>query len=384
MKILFASNAPWTPSGYGVQSNLLVNYLKKYIQQIVFLTNFGLAGGSFEKDGITYLPDDFGNWCNTSIRFHLESQRPDIIISLADWFVFNHEEWNSIGAPWLNWTPIDLNINKKFDRLQRYLDNCPGVVAMSNFGFDELKKFGKKPLSMIYHALDPNAFKINDKQRARKVMGFNEDNIFLIGMNMANKDAAENRKAFGSQFEAVKKFINQHKDLNVYLFLNTEPSPRFGGIDLIELLKNNRFDLNKVIFTNPAKLLNNPYTSEEMALWYNSLDVLLNASSGEGFGVPIIEAQACGVPVISHEATAMKELTFYGYSVKSDKKKKIKVEQYGYRYLPSVGDIVNGLNFILENRNEELSKEVSEQIRNNFSIDKIGLQWLELIKGIRG
>jgi glycosyltransferase involved in cell wall biosynthesis len=80
-----------------------------------------------------------------------------------------------------------------------------------------------------------------------------------------------------------------------------------------------------------------------MAHLYNSLDVLMNASSGEGFGVPIIEAQACGVPVLTHNATSMTELTFYGYSAKSNKKLKKNIINYGYRYMPSVEDMVKGL-----------------------------------------
>ena len=33
---------------------------------------------------------------------------------------------------------------------------------------------------------------------------------------------------------------------------------------------------------------------EAMASWYNGLDVLSLCSYGEGFGLPLIEAQACG------------------------------------------------------------------------------------------
>ena len=37
----------------------------------------------------------------------------------------------------------------------------------------------------------------------------------------------------------------------------------------------------------------------ELAEWYRSLDAFVNASSGEGFGLHLLEAMACGRPLIS-------------------------------------------------------------------------------------
>jgi SAM-dependent methyltransferase len=46
------------------------------------------------------------------------------------------------------------------------------------------------------------------------------------------------------------------------------------------------------------------------------MDVFLLPSKGEGFGVPIVEAQACGVPVITTNCTAQPELVEGGWLVK--------------------------------------------------------------------
>ena len=57
------------------------------------------------------------------------------------------------------------------------------------------------------------------------------------------------------------------------------------------------------------------YPAEWMALLYNAADVLLAASMSEGFGIPLIEAQACGTPVITTDWTSMPELVRWGVAV---------------------------------------------------------------------
>ena len=49
-------------------------------------------------------------------------------------------------------------------------------------------------------------------------------------------------------------------------------------------------------------------STEQMVLIYRATDVLLNPSLGEGFGIPIMEAQSCGTPVIANDWTSMTEL----------------------------------------------------------------------------
>ena len=54
-----------------------------------------------------------------------------------------------------------------------------------------------------------------------------------------------------------------------------------------------------------------------MAQWYGVLDVLSNASYGEGFGLPIVEAQACGTPVVVADNSTGPELCGAGWAVET-------------------------------------------------------------------
>lgn len=54
----------------------------------------------------------------------------------------------------------------------------------------------------------------------------------------------------------------------------------------------------------PVVLHSKITTDEELASLYNACDVFVLATRGEGFSLPIVEAAACGLPVISTRCTA--------------------------------------------------------------------------------
>lgn len=88
--------------------------------------------------------------------------------------------------------------------------------------------------------------------------------------------------------------------------------------------------------------------NEEIALWYNAAEVFVYPSLYEGFGMPIIEAMACGTPVIASQATSHPEAAGQaGYllpaddpeiwskamaQVLSDKKKQANMTQKGLEH----------------------------------------------------
>jgi glycosyltransferase involved in cell wall biosynthesis len=46
----------------------------------------------------------------------------------------------------------------------------------------------------------------------------------------------------------------------------------------------------------------------ELALWYNSAEVFVFPSVYEGFGLPVLEAMACGTPVIVSNVSSLPEV----------------------------------------------------------------------------
>jgi glycosyltransferase involved in cell wall biosynthesis len=58
-----------------------------------------------------------------------------------------------------------------------------------------------------------------------------------------------------------------------------------------------------------------PYTMETMHRYYHSIDVLVCASSSEGFCFPLLEATACGRPVVTFDVGCARDLLQSGAGV---------------------------------------------------------------------
>lgn len=405
MRIMISSNAPWIPSGYGQQSKFLVEYLKAQGHQIIFDCNFGLSSSYVEIDGVIYLFDkDYGNF---QIKKYVNEFKPDAVISLFDWFVYDPKSWSGLECPWYSWTPIDSNLvdgeEQVFSKIFKSFLTDSNIVTMSNFGTEQVKKFNTEPAAQIYHMVDTEIFKPLDKEVCRKeFIPTYESYDLIIGMVAANYDPISDRKAFELQFKGLKTFVENNSNLKVLLYLHTDITPEMGGMDLEALIKELGLDKCMGITFTPASIIRFlPIPQEKLAVLYNCFDIVMNASSAEGFGIPIVEAQACGIPVLTHDFSAMPELTKYGYSVKpSGKENKMYKKStatcdecgvygqahflLGKRLEPDELDIAQGLQKIYENINKSDSINAVNWVKDNFNSEVIGGAWNQLITGKRG
>lgn len=103
-----------------------------------------------------------------------------------------------------------------------------------------------------------------------------------------------NRKAHKNQKRVIESFCNSKSYPDLKLV--------FSGTESNELIKSiKKYDhLNKIVFAGNL-------TDEELINIYKKASMLIFPSIYEGFGLPIVEAMACGVPVITSNTTACVE-----------------------------------------------------------------------------
>jgi len=147
-----------------------------------------------------------------------------------------------------------------------------------------------------------------DRGGLREATGIGPD-TFVIGVNAANNDAI--RKAPAEMLLAFAKFAAAHDDVLLSLHTGVHCD---GGQDL-ECLAENLGVTDKIRVVDQYRYSAGLIQPAELADWYGAIDVLLAATYGEGFGLPIVEAKACGTPAITTRCSSMEELNPDGISV---------------------------------------------------------------------
>jgi glycosyltransferase involved in cell wall biosynthesis len=275
----------------------------------VFISAFhGLAGAPSLWNDIPVLPAGLDPYGNDIIAAHAKHVQSDVVIAHMDAWVLNPDQVR--GLKMVNWAPVDCAPLSSMD--SAYFQRSGAIpVAVSRFGKRMLEQAGFTSL-YVPHAIDTSVFTPPDsKQRIREEIGLPAD-AFIVGINAANKDAV--RKSFPEQLLAFSRFAAKHPDAFLVIHALTQAPQALNLMDLV-----NSLDLQgKVRFSDPYGLITGRIMPENMAAWYGAIDVLSSASHAEGFGIPVIEAQSCGRPVIVTNFSSMAELRGAGWMVSGE------------------------------------------------------------------
>jgi glycosyltransferase involved in cell wall biosynthesis len=303
--ILWHSTTPWAASGYGQQTAIWVRRLREMGHEVTISSYWGLSGSPTGWEGITVLPGYGHSYCSASLGQHAQVIRPDLVITLGDVWVLDPQVLR--GLPLAHWLPCDCRPMSLADRA--VVDGGGGeVIAMSRFGYDRYRTAGLRPL-YVPHGIETSVFRpAQDRAALRAALGIAEDD-FVIGMNSANNDAI--RKGIPEQMLAFAKFLERHPEGLLALHTGVHAD---GGQDL-DALAENLGITDRVRAVDQYRYSCGLISPGELADWYAAIDLLTCCSYGEGFGLPVIEAQACGTPVITTRSSSMEELNPHGLQV---------------------------------------------------------------------
>jgi glycosyltransferase involved in cell wall biosynthesis len=312
--ISWYSNSLNQPTGYGTQSKQVIQRLVKDGHKVAMMSNYGGEGvNSLIETGSGLIPHYSRGMTQYSTdvmplhHAHWKAENADLpafMLTLYDVWVIDNPALDSI--PIASWVPIDHEPapHKVLDWLKK-----PNVtpIAMSKFGKAMIEQAGVES-EYIPHAIDTNIFKptemLPEGISGRQFVG--GDDKFVVGMNFANKAGGFiHRKAVAENFLAFAMFARKHDD--VMLYLHTEPYGKQSGFMLLNILEACGVPSSKVMLCDPVAY-SYGISQETLAAIYSGWDVGLFCSYGEGFGIGQIEAQACGVPIVTSNFAASTEL----------------------------------------------------------------------------
>ncbi len=373
MRVLWLSNAPWSPSGYGEQTAAFVPRLQALGHDVAIAANYGLQAAQFDYGGTTVYPSA-GGWGNATLGTYAEHFKADLVIALCDAWVLKPELWPddlrvAVWAP-LDHYPVPPAVLKVLQHKQ------VRTIAMSRFGEDWFTRFGLDPL-YVPHGIDTNLFKPypERKSQLRQGLGVPED-AFLVGMVAANKgNPSIPRKSFPQVFDAFARFARKHPDAWMYVHSDPQGGGSTGhGCDLDTLALAMQVPQERVILL-PPEAWHLQIPKDAVANLYSAFDVLVNPSMGEGFGIPIVEAQACGCPVIASDHSAMTELTGAGWLVSGDRW--WDELQSSFLIMPSVDSIENALEAAYESKGDQKIKDAAVEFAMQYDADLVTVEHWE-------
>lgn len=306
MKILWHSNAPWAHTGYGNQTRLFVDRLQSLGHEMAIHAFFGLQGGNLNLNGVTVYPSYKHDYGLDVIDAHARNHNAQIILSLMDAWVFQPQMVHD-PIKWIPWFPVDseplpIAVARKVAHAYRR-------IVFTKFAEKQVNDAG---LDCYYvpHGVDTNTFQPVGQVEARERLDIDQD-LFLIGMVAANK-GTPSRKNFTRQLDAFKMLKDKHDDVRMYLHTSREG---WQGVNLPEYAQHIGLVVGRdVVFCHQYQNILG-FDDTYMNTIYNAFDVHTLASMGEGFGIPIVEAQAAGCPVIVGDWTSMGELCFSGWKI---------------------------------------------------------------------
>ena len=240
------------------------------------------------------------------------------------------------------------------------------VIAMSRFGQARFRSEGI-PAHYVPHGLDFGVWKpAEDKAALREARGV-PAGAFVIGVNAANNDAI--RKAAPEMLLAFAKFHATHPDAMLALHTGVHQD---GGQDL-EAVAENLGITDRCLVTDQYRYAAGLITPEDLAEWYSCIDVLCGATYGEGFGLPIVEAMACGVPVITTKCSSMEELNPDGLQV--DGEPFFNGVHRAWWIRPSISGMVRALEETYERRGEVDPVKLRESV-SGYEVNRVAEEFM--------
>jgi len=249
------------------------------------------------------------------------------------------------------------------------------VVAMSAHGQKELGE----GTELAYHGVDVDRFYpvsrdrpltlsngkvITSKSEAKVAFGFTTQDFLVLRV-----DKNSGRKDFPASWKALVPFM--HRNPNVKVHFHCEDRKPGEGIDMQAMFSRDPDTHPRFHMPNPKSFDSfRGWSEEDLVGLYNAADVFLTTSRGEGFGLTIGEALACGLPVVAQNVSAIPEVVGPG-GILVDPAYTITTPSGKDNWLADIDGITAALQRLYQSKGlrRDLGQQGREHVEKSFSWD---------------
>ena len=215
-------------------------------------------------------------WCDIPLVLTLHD-----IIFLEARDKQNHSLYQNLG-----WLYRRLNV-------PRILDKCHRIITVSNFEMENIiskLSIPREQMAMIYNGYNEWFRPVEDTQEIYKKYIAGKGYFFFLG----NTDPKKNTER---TLIAYSKYLTQSTIKRKLLMADLDPEY------LNAIIERNHIGNIRKNIVMPGYIVNS-----DLPYIYNNAFAFLYTSLRESFGIPLLEAMACGTPVITSNTSSMPEI----------------------------------------------------------------------------
>jgi len=378
VRVLWVSDSPLVGSGFGRVTREITTRLAKVPGMEVACLGWSYDGWPYDRIRFPFAiyPSRGSSDGPENFERVINEFKPHVVITLGEIWMLDWLHTHPVRPQfkWIGYFALDGG--PFYPPWEPMLKDVDELVTMSEFSREVFQQgLPSRKIHVIYHGVDATAFRpLPERDRLKSHERFRGK--FVIGC-VARNQPRKNIPALVQAFALLCEKID-----NLHLFLHMNPCD--VGYDIVTLLRRYRLEGHADV-SGPDFSLHQALEDEQLNRLYNIFDVTVLPSVAEGFGLPIIESFAAGVPVVATDYSACTELV----RGRGELVRILTTVTAGTNLIEQAVLDVDDLATCIEKlyRNPKLAKQYSDAglaFARTLSWDSLVPRWLQLISSTTG